>query len=62
MVNKWTITSHLQKQNGERHIIYDVGNSGLGLGEAQKCGGVLISEGCSIFFKCAWNPQNVFLI
>ena len=36
----WTISSHLNSMNIRMIMTYDVGNPGIGLGQAQKCGGV----------------------
>ena len=37
---KQTATSHLKSLNIKKTSTYDVGNLGLGLGQAHKCGGV----------------------
>jgi hypothetical protein len=37
---KQTITSHLKQMNIKKTMTFDVENSGPGLGQAQKCGGV----------------------
>ena len=36
----WTIASHLNSVNTKKTIMYDIGNTGPSLGQAQKCGGI----------------------
>jgi len=39
---KRTIASHFNSLNTKKNTTYDVGNQGFGLGQAEKCGGVIL--------------------
>jgi len=56
--------NHLSTQTTQhkKRLIYDIGNHGLGLGQAQKCGRVKIQPVNGIpYFSMYKNLQNVYI-
>jgi hypothetical protein len=56
---KRRITSHLNPLNIKKTTTYDFGNSGPGLGQAQKCGVVEQLNGTPIPFLITGSPTAI---